>query len=157
MCDNLSKKLKRYNYLVGEIDATYHELSTKFGLSDSMMRILYTICDNGTDCPLQKICRLTGLSKQTINSALRKLEAEGIVYLEASGRRKKRVCLTEQGRKLAEETVVKLIEIENGILDSWSRQELEQYLELTRRYLDSFRAKVRELEPRETGPVPDAE
>ena len=35
----------RYNYLVGEIDATYHELSTKFGLSDSMMRILYTICD----------------------------------------------------------------------------------------------------------------
>ena len=49
MCDNLSKKLKRYNYLVGEIDATYHELSTKFGLSDSMMRILYTICDNGTD------------------------------------------------------------------------------------------------------------
>ena len=82
MCDNLSKKLKRYNYLVGEIDATYHELSTKFGLSDSMMRILYTICDNGTDCPLQKICRLTGLSKQTINSALRRLEQEGIVYLE---------------------------------------------------------------------------
>ena len=119
--------------------------------------MLYTICNNGEGCQIGDICRLSGISKQTINSALRKLEAEGIVYLEASGRRKKRVCLTEQGRKLAEETVVKLIEIENGILDSWSRQELEQYLELTRRYLDSFRAKVRELEPRETGPVPDAE
>ena len=121
------------------------------------MQVLYTICNNGEGCQIGDICRLSGISKQTINSALRKLEAEGIVYLEASGRRKKRVCLTEQGRKLAEETVVKLIEIENGILDSWSRQELEQYLELTRRYLDSFRAKVRELEPRETGPVPDAE
>ena len=157
MASYSSKELKRYNHLVNEIDGTYHEISLKLGLSDSAMIILYTICNQGDHCLLADICRWSGLSKQTINSALRKLEAEGIVYLEASGRRKKRVCLTEQGRKLAEETVVKLIEIENGILDSWSRQELEQYLELTRRYLDSFRAKVRELEPRETGPVPDAE
>lgn len=152
-----SEGMRRFNHLVSETDAAYHEAALKMGMSDSIMQIMYILCDKGGDCPLGEICRLSGISKQTINSALRKLEAEGIVYLEASGRRKKRVCLTEQGRKLAEETVVKLIEIENGILDSWSRQELEQYLELTRRYLDSFRAKVRELEPRETGPVPDAE
>lgn len=145
MCDNLSKKLKRYNYLVGEIDATYHELSTKFGLSDSMMRILYTICDNGTDCPLQKICRLTGLSKQTINSALRKLEEEGIVYLEGMDGKKKRACLTEEGKRTAERTVVKLIEIENGILASWPREELEWYLELTERYLVALKGKVKDL------------
>ena len=142
-------EMKRFNYLISETNAAYHEAAQKLGLSDSTVQVLYTICNNGEGCQIGDICRLSGISKQTINSALRKLEAEGIVYLEASGRRKKRVCLTEQGRKLAEETVVKLIEIENGILDSWSRQELEQYLELTRRYLDSFRAKVRELEPRE--------
>ena len=105
-------EMKRFNYLISETNAAYHEAAQKLGLSDSTVQVLYTICNNGEGCQIGDICRLSGISKQTINSALRKLEAEGIVYLEASGRRKKRVCLTEQGRKLAEETVVKLIEIE---------------------------------------------
>lgn len=69
--------LKRYNYLFGEIEAVYHEISLQMGLSDSVSRILYAICDEGDRCPLSLICRRTGLSKQTVNSALRRLEEEG--------------------------------------------------------------------------------
>lgn len=140
--------MKRFNYLISETNAVYHEAAQKLGLSDSTEQVLYTICNYGESCQISDICRLSGISKQTINSALRKLESGGIVYLEASDGRKKRVCLTEKGKKLAEETVVKLIEIENGILDSWPREEREQYLELTKRYLDSFREKVQELKAR---------
>lgn len=143
MCDNLSKKLKRYNYLVGEIDATYHELSTKFGLSDSMMRILYTICDNGTDCPLQKICRLTGLSKQTINSALRKLEADGAIRLEMAGSKNKNVALTEAGKKLAQRTALQVIKAENEIFADWAGEDVEKYLELTERFLTALKEKAK--------------
>ncbi len=50
-----SKELKRYNYLSSEIDAAYHELSSKMGLPDSSMIVLYTICDNGDSCPLRDI------------------------------------------------------------------------------------------------------
>ena len=32
MSDNFSREMKRYNYLVGEIDATYHEISTRLRL-----------------------------------------------------------------------------------------------------------------------------
>lgn len=138
--------MKRFNYLISETNAVYHEAAQKMGLSDSTEQVLYTICNYGESCQIRDICKLSGISKQTINSALRKLESEGILYLEASDGRKKRVCLTEKGKKLAEETVVKLIEIENGILNSWTGEEREQYLELTKRYLDSFREKVRELE-----------
>ena len=66
----ISKEMKRYNYLVGEIDAVYHEASLKLGLSDSALNILYAICDAGEGCLLQEICFYTGISKQTINSAL---------------------------------------------------------------------------------------
>ena len=76
---------------------------------------------------------------------MRKLEREGIVYLEFSGGRKKRVRITAQGRKLAEGTVVRLIEAENSILDDWSREEVEQYLKLGRKYLEAIREKIREL------------
>lgn len=140
-----TKEMQRLNYLMSETDAAYHEAAFRLGMSDSTMQILYAICNSGNSCLLSDICRLSGISKQTINSALRKLEEKGIVYLEASEGRKKRVCLTGKGRTLAEGTVVPLIEIENSILDSWPQEELEQYLELTRKYLVSFREKIQKL------------
>ena len=38
-----SKVMKRFNYLLGEMDAVYHEMALKLGLSDSAMIILYTV------------------------------------------------------------------------------------------------------------------
>ena len=69
-----SASLKRLNHLQCEMSVVYHEMSHLCGLSDSTMQILYTICNfDEESCLLQDICRLTGLPKQTINSALRKL------------------------------------------------------------------------------------
>lgn len=140
-----TKEMQRFNYLMSETDAAYHEAALRLGLSDSTMLILYTLCNSGGSCLLSEICRLSGISKQTVNSALRKLEGEKVVYLEASGGRKKRVCLTDKGHALAAGTVVRLIEIENGILESWRGEEVEQYLELTRRYLAALRERIRGL------------
>lgn len=138
-------EMKRFNYLSRELDAAYHEAAKKLGLSDSAMWVLYTICDNGEPCPLNDICKLSGISKQTINSAIRKLEIEQILYLEAFDRKKKQIYLTEKGRTLAKQTVVHLIEIENTIFDSWEKEEREIYLELMQRYLTMFRNKIKEL------------
>ena len=145
MAGYTTKEMRRFNYLISETNAAYHEAALKLGMSDSVMQILYTICNSGDSCLLGEICSLSGISKQTVNSALRKLEAEEIVYLEASGGRKKRVCLTDKGRALAAGTVVRLMEIENGILESWPKEEVEQYLELTRKYLEALREKMRGL------------
>lgn len=141
-----SKDMKRFNHLLGEIEAVYHEMALKFGQSDSVMNILYTICDYGESCPLQEICRRSGISKQTINSGLRKLEAEGIVYLEQAGVRGKNVCFTEKGKELAEDTAIRVIEAENGILASWPKEDVEKYLELTERFLIAIKEKAKEID-----------
>lgn len=140
-----SKELKRYNYLVSEIDAAYHETALKFGVTDSAMTVLYTICDNGDSCPLRDIIRNSGSSKQTINSALRKLEADGIIYLEPISSKNKTVCLTEQGKALADQTARKIVDIENDIFSSWSPEDVDKYLELTERYLRDFKERTKNL------------
>lgn len=145
MAGYTTKEMRRFNYLISETNAAYHEAALKLGMSDSVMQILYTICNSGDSCQLGEICSLSGISKQTVNSALRKLEAGEIVYLEASVGRKKRVSLTDKGRALAAGTVVRLMEIENSILESWPKEEVEQYLELTRKYLEALREKMRGL------------
>ena len=141
----ISKDLKRYNHLIGEINAVYHEISLKLGLSDSAMNILYTICEHGTECPLQEICRLSGLSKQTINSSIRKLESEGIVYLESLGPKSKKVCLTEQGKLLTKQTAGQILRIENNIFASWPQEDVEKYIALTEAYLLALRRKADKL------------
>lgn len=140
-----SKEMKRFNHLISETEALYHEISLKLGLSDSALSILYTICNNGESCPLNEICHISGISKQTINSSLRKLEADDIVYLEQIGGKSKNVCLTEKGKSLAENTAVKLISAENEILSSWSETDVEKYLELTELYLIGLKKKSEEF------------
>lgn len=146
-----SKSMKRFNHLLGEIDAVYHELNWRLGLSDSAMVVLYTICDNGGCCLLQDICRRSGLSKQTVNSALRRLEADGILYLEAAGSKAKNVCLTESGKDFADQTAGQIIKAENEIFDSWSQEDLDKYLELTEAFLAALRQKAENLVPNGKG------
>ena len=141
----ISKEMKRYNHLCGEIEAVYHKMSLKMGLSDSAMRILYTICNIGDSCLLQEICSLSGVSKQTVNSAIRKLEQEGMVYLESAGAKNKKVCLTEEGKSLAEHTALRIIKAENSIFDSWQKEEVEMYLNLTERFLQAIREKAKRI------------
>ena len=145
MADEIKSTLERFNLLLSEIDAVYHDAALKMGISDSAMVVLYTVCSMNGDCLINDITRMSGVSKQTINSALRKLEAEDILYLEASGARKKRVCLTEKGKDLAERTVLRLIGIENDIFRSWSAEERKIYMELTQRYLFMLQDRVKEL------------
>lgn len=135
--------LKRYNHLLGELEAVYHELSLRLGMSDSVSKILYTICNAGQSCPLHTICQQTGLSKQTVNSALRKIERQGLVYLESTNKKAKIVCLTEAGNQFADKTARQMIAWENEILDTWSQSDVQQYLSLTERFLEALKEKAK--------------
>lgn len=141
----MNNEIKRFNHLTSEINAAYHETAVKFGVSDSAMQILYTLCSCGTPCGISEVCHLTGISKQTINSALRGLEQDGIIRLEQGGGRNKLILLTEKGEALSEHTVIKIIEIENRIFDSWTKKERDIYLSLTQEYLDVFRKETEQL------------
>lgn len=145
MKPSTSKAIDRFNYLMGEIDAAYHEMSRRLGLSDSAMKILYAICDEGESCLLKEICRCSGLSKQTVNSAIRKMETDGIVYLQQYGAKEKKVCLTDCGKELAKRTAVRMIEAENEIFASWTDEDVQNYLTLTEQYLNDFRKKVEDI------------
>ena len=131
------QRLKHFNFLTSEINSVYHEAALKFGLSDSAMMVLYAVCDHDGSCG-----RLSGTSKQTVHSAVRRLEEEGYVRLDAFDGRKKVVRLTEGGEELMKRTALQLIRIEEEIWDSWTQEECELYLSLTQRYLDCFRSKV---------------
>lgn len=136
---------RRYNRLISEIDEVYHEVAVRQGFSDSIMAILYTLSDNDGRCLLADLIKLSGLNKQTVNSALRKLENGGIVYLESAGGKAKRVCLTEKGFLTVRETVNRVLDAEKKIYSSWSREEWDLYVRLTERFLCQLREEMKEI------------
>ena len=97
---------KRYNYLSSEINSLYHQAAKKMGISDSVQNILYVLCDQGNQALQSEICSISGISRQTINSALSKLEQQGLVRVEPDKGRNTMVFLTEEGQKFAAEKIV---------------------------------------------------
>lgn len=140
----ISADVNRFNRLTLQTDLVYHEAASRLGLTYSAMMILYSVLDNGGSCPIGDICAF-GISKQTVNSALRKLENEDIIFRRSAGGRRKDICLTEKGTALAEKTVLKIIEFENEIFASWTEHERETYFELTKRYMNQLNERVSKL------------
>lgn len=132
-------KANQYTYLAGEINALYHEAAVKTGVSDSVQNILYVICEKGDRCLQSEISKLTSISRQTINSAIHKLEKEGIITLEQGKGRNTIVCLTGEGKAFARQKIYPLFEIENKIWEDWTEEEQQQYLLLTQKYRDGLK------------------
>lgn len=145
MSKTISEQIHRINYLTAEMDALYHQASLKIGLADSSMRVLYTIYDNGEWCLLSDIYKQSGISKQTVNSALRKLESEDIIYLENFKGRAKKVLLTEKGKGYIQQTAARLYQAEKNVYDSWTEEDLNTYVHLTEKYVDLFREQLTKL------------
>lgn len=126
-----NEEIGSFNFLMSKIDVVYHEVALRLGITDSSMLILYALCSNNGECMLGDI--ISGASKQTINSALCKLEADKIIYLETFNGRKKKVYLTEKGKEFVKDTVLRVIKVENDIFSSWSDEERKIYIGLTQR------------------------
>ena len=140
----LSADMKRFNHLMAETGGVYHAIAQAAGLSDSAFQVLYTLCVLGDGCLLSQVVRQADLPKQTVNSALRKLEQEGILTLASAGVRKKALHLTESGWTLCRDKILPVLKMEDDIFSAWSQAEREIYLRLTQRYLNDLQTLTKE-------------
>ena len=138
-------KVHLINHIISEMESLYHQVSLKMGISDSVSIVLYTIHVTEGICLLSNIYKKSGISKQTVNSAIRRLEDEGILYLEQHTGRSKKIILTEMGNEYINKTVAKLYEAEVQAFESWTKEEINTYVNLMEKYKDCFREKINAL------------
>ena len=98
-----------------------------------------------------EIARLCGMSRQTVASALRSLEREGILYLETGAGRSRPVRLTQAGEELCRERVAPVATAEEAIWNGWTEADRDAYLRLSRQYLEDLRARVEALRGPQNG------
>lgn len=139
------RAINKINYMCFEVEALYHQASLKLGISDSVSIVLYTVYDVGESCLLSDIYKKTGISRQTVNSAIRGLETDGILYLEQHTGRSKRIVLTDKGKNFVERTIGKLRLAEIQAFEAWTEEEINTYIHLLEKYADCFRKQVEKM------------
>ena len=94
------------------------------------------------------IVKATGLSKQTLNSAIRKLEKEGIIILEKLNEKSKKIVMTDKGQVLIEQKMKPLVDMEDRVLASWTEEDRRKYLELIEKFKVQFEKEVKAYDKR---------
>lgn len=138
--------IQEFNQIDGRISSLYHAAALKMGLSDSEFRILYTLAVNAPGYLQSALREATGMGRSTVNSALKKLEREGILTLSPGSGRHTCVSLTAQGHRLADRTVCRLIRLEDRIYAGWTSEEQALLLRLNRDFTEKLEAIVASLQ-----------
>lgn len=137
-----------YNQIDKELEQLYHDYARRAGVSDAVLWLLYVIRLGGANLTQAAICANWHYSPQTINSALKRLEAQGLVALApaAGSRRDKAVTLTPAGEKTVERVIDPLIQAERFALDAMVPEERTALVTLSRHYLDLLGERFDALE-----------
>ena len=133
--------------LYRESDKLYYELARDCGLSETAYWIIYALEVSGGSVTQRQIASDFSYSKQTVNSALKTLEARGLVELapDEGDRRAKLVSLTAVGRAFAEERVRPAIAAEDRAFTSLAPAERAELVRLVRAYASAIDAEVTRL------------
>lgn len=137
--------IHKVNSLANDLDSIYHQAARKLGIADSVMFVCYMINEKGNGCLLHDICCECGMSKQTINSALRKLEKDDILYLKQDKGKTKRIFLTKKGEKFIGATAGSILEAEINAFSGWSDEEFEMHLKLMEKYNNALRKEINKM------------
>ncbi len=138
--------LSKLNNIIKENDEIYRNVAKSLGLPDCAFWILYILREEGNITTQSEICSAIYLSKQTVNSAMKKLESDGYLQLlNTNDRRSKQVSLTPKGLALTEKTVDRVIARETDALSGMTLDEKETFLRLYRKYTDILNVSMKTL------------
>ena len=144
MEQNAWQMLLAYNKEVKKLDDLYRCAAKRCGISECAFWILYTLRAEDRQFTQTEICEFLQEPKQTVNSALKKLEAEGYLALvSGADQRSKRVVLTERGERFAAAQVDRVPEAEAGALGAMTPQARAALLEGLRQFRVLFEAQLR--------------
>ena len=139
---------RELDYLYNEIDKLYHAYAHGCGVSDCAYWMLYDLEVAGGTLPLAQLTTSWSYSKQTINSAIKSLEAKGLIELtfEEGSRKNKVASFTDEGRAFAARYIVPAQQAERRAFCALPPEDRIALLALAREYTQALAAEFERTE-----------
>lgn len=149
MDTNIKEELSLLNKLYKEQQDIYHSYSSKIGIPETVFWILYCIYTFEQPCTQQDLCAEMLITKQTVNSAVKNLEKNGVLVLrkaEETSSKKKYLELTGKGLKFCRESIEPLLMAEEQAFTKMTDRERKSFLTLTKKQNDLLKEHVEHLQ-----------
>lgn len=149
---SVAKQQTELNRLYCESNELYHSFAVTYGISDSVLWILYTLNQLKRPCTPKELGEMCSLSKQTVHSALQSLERDGYLSMTASpeNRKSRLVELTEKGMQLTDRSIAHIVEAEVRAFSGMEASERRELLRLQEKYQNLLRAEAEGLTEKQT-------
>lgn len=139
--------MESFHHILGQMNGVYHEIAQRLGLPDSSFEILYILAEKGEGIYQSVLYQESGLGKSTINSAIRKMKQQELLYLRKGEGRNTCVFLTDKGRSLMTGSVMPVVRLENEMIEDWPEEERQMLLSLNQRYLQALLEGAKQIRP----------
>ena len=156
MKEEIFRQLELLNQNDKILNELYHSYAASVHLSDTAFWILYISWIQGDGCTQKEICDSWSYSRQTINTALKNLERQGILFLktEEGNRKNKRIYFSPEGKAFADRVVAPFARAELLSLERLKKEERRLLTDLSEKRTGYFRQEleaVMAVEKREGG------
>lgn len=130
-----------------EIDEIYHLYAKKHNLPNMAFWILYALYENDASYTQKQLCDEWHCTPQTVNSALKNLEKQGIITLKSSeeNQKNKWISLTDSGKEMAQQVISPLVLAEQQTLQQFAEKERTALLSLAEKYIQLLQSQVKEI------------
>lgn len=137
----MASYISRFNQIFKETDDIYRHAARRAGLPECTFWILYSLRAEKRPLTQHDLVLLAQQPKQTVNTALKKMEADGWIAQtdDPQDRRRKRIRLTAAGLRAAQSTADHTLEAEEAAFAEFAPEEAEMLLHL----LHTFNLRLR--------------
>lgn len=127
------------NTIFKNIDHLYYECARNSGISETAYYILMTVRIEKNQCTQTDICERWAMSRQTVNSALKRLEKDGyLVLIPTTSGRSKVIELTDKGNGYVKQHIDPILVLEDKAWKQLSREKRELFSEILQEYYNFF-------------------
>lgn len=141
---NIADFIEQIEQIQKEQESIYHHAAVRFGISDTVMWILYNIYEAKEIYTQQELCKKCFWPKQTVNTAVANLVKNGYVRLEMipGTRNQKKILLTQAGSELAQNTTEYVKAAELRAYGKLSKEELRMLLDVNQKLTSYLREEM---------------
>lgn len=139
--------LAEFNRAHKRMNVLYHNYARDAGISDAAFWLMYSLYEKGGPCTQTELCEAWFFVPQTINSALKSLESQGLIALDLApnSRKNKQFFLTKTGEQLVKEKITPLVQAEEKSFLRLNGQEREALLAITQKHISILEEEINSI------------
>lgn len=141
--DVFLERIRNINRAMSRTEGLYQAWFLKKGLNRYYINTLYALFME-PELSQKEIGEAYGIPRQTVNNAVKKLEAGGYAVLEreSSDGRKRKIRLTRSGVEYLERELAPLLELERGVFKKLGRERCKAMAQLLEEYAEELEKEI---------------